>query len=152
MGRSRFFNAACFVLVLNVATLSGCSSPQPSSDELVKANLKAIAKAYWTVHGYHNRPPRDMDELRMTVSDLHAVDMGGPPDVVLESPRDQQPFVIIIGAKPSAEETNTIMAYEKQGAGNSRYALTTTGKIIQLSNEEFATAKFANKHKPTPGE
>jgi hypothetical protein len=29
--------------------------------------------------------------------------------------------------------------------------LTTTGKIVQLSNEEFAKAKFANKHKPTPG-
>jgi hypothetical protein len=149
MDSSQRFHAAGVGWTLCVGLLVGCSSSQPPSEELVKINLRTIAQAYWAINDYHKRPPRDLDELRSTLADLHIVEMGGPPDVVLASPRDQQPFVIIIGAKPAAEESRVILAYEKQGADNSRYVLTTTGKVLQLSNEEFAKARFADKHKPS---
>ncbi len=140
----------CLALLICAWLLSGCSSPRFEEDP-VKANLRSIGKAYWTIVGFHNRPPRDLEELRSTLADLHAVEMGEAPDKVLISPRDKQPFVIILGAQPSATESTTILAYEQQGADNTRYVLTTSGTILEMSNDEFAKASFAANHKPASG-
>jgi hypothetical protein len=147
MNRRRLVNACCLVLGVCAWTFCGCS-PRRFEEEPVKANLRSIAKAYWMILGFHNRPPRDLDELRGTLADLHAVEMSDAPDKVLISPRDKQPFVIIVGAQPNAAESTTILAYEKQGAGDTRYVLTTSGTIVEMSNEEFAKASFAENHKP----
>ena len=151
MNRGRLAYALWFALLPCAAVLSGCSSSPRFEEEPVKANLRTIAKAYWMIHDFHRRPPRDLAELRATISDLHSIDMGGPPDVVLTSPRDQQPFVIIFGAQPAGEENELILAYEQQGADDSRYVLTTAGNIVQLSNKDFAKARFAANHRPAQG-
>jgi hypothetical protein len=82
------------------------------------------------------------------MDDLHRLDMGAPPDESLVSPRDQQPFVILYGANV-AEPPEAILAYEKNGADDSRWVLFMNGDIKLLTKDEFSDAKFANGHKPT---
>jgi hypothetical protein len=134
---------------LGAFALTGCAQEQPFTEEPVKANLRTIHKAYWMIEGYYNRPPRDMEELRQSIADLHALEMGGPTEEVLVSPRDNKPFVIILGKKRLPDVAGLILAYEEQGAGNTRYIVTSRGDILELSNEEFGKAKFAQDHKPS---
>jgi hypothetical protein len=139
---------SCLALLLISA--GGCSSDK-FEEEPVKAQLRQIGKAYWMIADFKKRPPQDVEELKAGLKDLHALDLAGPPDEVLVSPRDNQPFVIIYGGDPAKEESTTILAYEQQGADNSRWALTMNGEIVQLSHDDFAKAKFNNQHKPLSG-
>ena len=88
-----------------------------------------------------------MEELRLAIRDLHALEMGLPPEVALVSPRDKQPFVIILGAD-NADSPDSIMVYEQQGADGKRYVLKRGATIEVLTDEEFSKAKFAKNHKP----
>lgn len=136
---------ACSSLLL--AGVCGCSSNDTFDEEPVKANLRQINKAYWSVLGYTRRPPRDLEELKTTLNDLHRLDMGAPPEEALVSPRDKLPLVIIFGANES-DPANAIMAYEKKGSENSRWVVMMGGDIAKLSDEEFSKATFAKNHKP----
>jgi hypothetical protein len=136
---------ACLAIV--ILWLVGCSSEPQFSEEPVKANLRTIGKAYWMIAGYHNRPPKDAEELQSSLTDIHNLEMGGPPAEVLVSPRDGEPFVIILKARPN-EDSGAIFAYEKKGADNSRWVITMGGDIKNIPNEEFSKQTFAGGHKP----
>ena len=133
-----------YVLILVV--LTGCQAEETFEEEPIKANLRQISKAYWTHLGYHDVPPKP-ENLKQDVEGLHSLGMGSPADVAMISPRDQQPIVIIYGAdnKTSGDE---ILAYEKVGADGTRWVVTMSQNIHELSNEEFAKARFAKGHKP----
>lgn len=155
-GRSRLYGMKpmpfCRVGLLGVlpiiaACLAGCAADKPSDDELVKANLIQIAKAYLMVLSYNRKGLRDMDELRSAVNDLHRLQMGAPPEEALVSPRDKQPLVIILGAD-SSDRGDAILAYEQQGLDGNRWIVTMGADLKQLRDEEFAKAPFAKNHKP----
>lgn len=136
--------------LLVVLSTSGCSEPK-FEEEPVKANLRLIGKAYFMIADYRKRPPKDEEELRTQLAELHTLQMGGPPAEVLVSPRDMQPIVIILGPGKLSDGSANVLAYEKVGADNSRYVLMQNGDIQKLSNEDFAKASFFNNHKPSAG-
>jgi hypothetical protein len=131
---------------LLVLCLPGCKGEEKFEEEPIKANLRQINKAYWTHLGYHDVPPKP-ENLRQDVEGLHSLDMGRPADEALISPRDKQPIVIIYGAD-NTTPSEAILAYEKEGADGTRWIVTMGQDIRELSNEEFAKAKFAKGHKP----
>ena len=138
----------CFAFApLVAAGLAGCQSePDMFQEEEVKANLRQINKAYWAHLGYHQRPPTP-EELRIGVQTFHDLDMGRPADEAFMSPRDKQPFVIVYGAG-DAERPDAILAYEQQGAEGTRWVITMSQEMKQLTEEEFKKAVFAKNHKP----
>jgi hypothetical protein len=126
--------------------LPGCASEETFEEEPVKAHLRQICKSYFTHMDFHRRPPT-ADQMRSVVDDLHRLDMGAPADEALVSPRDKQPFVIIYGADVS-EPPTSILAYEQQGADDSRWVLYMNGEIALLPEAEFSKATFAHNHTP----
>jgi hypothetical protein len=137
------------VVVFGCSTLllAGCSSSDNYEEEPVKAHLRQINKAYSMVLGYNNRPPKDMDELKTVMNDLHRLDMGAPVEEALVSPRDKKPYVIIMNADGS-DPPEAILAYEQDGVDGSRWVVTMVSDINLLSEEEFKSATFAKNHKP----
>ena len=134
-------------LVMTSLLAAGCSSEPAFTEEPVKANLRTIHKAYWMIAGYHNRPPKVAEEMNTSINDLHALEMGGPLAEVLVSPRDKEPYVIILKARPT-EDSGAILAYEKKGADNTRWVVTMGGDIKDVPNAEFTKQTFAGGHKP----
>lgn len=113
----------------------------------MKANLLQIVKAYTSILSYSRRPPRDMEELSSAINDLHLLGLGLPPEDALVSPRDKQPFVIIIEAD-GKDAGDPILAYEQQGLNGSRWVLTMAAEVKLLDDESFSKARFAHNHKP----
>lgn len=139
---SRCVVAAALLAVL----LAGCKTEEKFEEEPIKANLRQINKAYWTHLGYHDVPPQP-ENLLQDVEGLHALDMGRPAAEAMVSPRDKQPIVIIYGADKHTPGT-AILAYEKEGAGGTRWVVTMAQDLKELTSEEFAKATFAKGHKP----
>src|SRR5688572_12442478 len=136
--------ALCAVCSLLAAGFVGCSSTETFSEEdQTKAHLRQIAMAYTSTE----KPPRDMEQLRSSVNDIHVLGVGVPPDEALVSPRDKQPIVVIFGVDGTDSE-DSILAYEQQGADGKRWIVTMGGDVKQLTDEEFSKASFAHRHKP----
>jgi hypothetical protein len=127
---------------------SGCSSPAASDEDENTTDLRSIGRAYDAVIGMRNKPPRSVGEIKQVLVDFHDVGWVGPPDEVLISSRDGQPYVIILGADLGAEVSKDVLAYEKKGAEGKRYVLLTSRDVLQMSEDEFAQATFAMGHKP----
>jgi hypothetical protein len=139
--------------------LVGCSSKRPDtggSDD-VKQNLKQIFQAYQLAERDLRRPPKSAQELKPFLVKIKG------SEEALESPNDQEPFVIIWGASTgpkammAAKKTEVnaaepeyppILAYEKQGTSKGRHVLFVMGPITVLDEERFRKATFANNHKP----
>jgi hypothetical protein len=135
--------AMCWLL------LPGCSSksPEPTEDAgLVR--LRTVGLAY-RIHFFHfNRPPRSERDLRRTFTELGV--QGAEPDLEeqLRSPRDGQPYVVIYGVPLDSDYRSTVLAYEQNGSGGSRYVFTQSGDIKLLADAEFARADFAKGQRP----
>jgi hypothetical protein len=128
---------------------SGCSSPAASEEDETTTDLRSIARAYDSVIGMRKKPPRSVDEIKQVLVDFHDVGWVGPPDDVLISSRDGQPYVIVLGVDLGAEISKDVLAYEKNGAEGKRYVLLTSRDVMQMTDDEFAQATFAQGHKPT---
>jgi len=140
------------MLVGAMATLAvtGCSSkpPQPVEDPgLVR--LRTVGLAYRIFFFHYNRPPRNESDLRRAFTELGV--QGAEPDLEeqLRSPRDGQPYVFIYGVPLDSDLRSTVLAYEQDGAGGSRYVFTQSGDIKRLTEAEFAKADFAKGQRPT---
>lgn len=127
---------------------SGCSSEEVSPDDEAIADLGSIARAYDAVIGMHRKPPRSVDEIKQVLVDFHDVGWVGPPDEVLVSSRDGQPYVIILGVDLGAEISRDVLAYEKNGADGKRYVLLTSRDVLAMTDEAFLAATFAMRHRP----
>ena len=126
----------------------GCSGDAgPKVDDSTQ-DLNQIARAYSMIVTGKNRPPKDVSEIRAILTDLHAADINPPPDEVLVSSRDGQPYVIIMGANLGGVSSGDILAYEKTGAEGKRYALLMSRDVQQVTDEEFRQATFAMGHRP----
>jgi hypothetical protein len=58
----------------------GCSRQSASRDDETTTDLRSIAKAYESLLSWKNRPPRDIDEIRQFMADLHKDGLCGDPD------------------------------------------------------------------------
>ncbi|MCI0359464.1 MAG: hypothetical protein L0211_13390 [Planctomycetaceae bacterium] len=140
---------AVFFAAAIAAASSGCSSQAQSGEDETTTDLRSIARAYDSVIGMRRKPPRSVDEIKQVLVDFHDVGWVGPPDEVLISSRDGQPYVIILDVDLGAEISKDVLAYEKKGAEGKRYVLLTSRDVIQMTDDEFAQASFAQRHKPT---
>ena len=147
--RSPWFGLGLPAGVLLALLTAGCSSgtteKQGNEAEL---DLKQIGDAYGQALARLGRPPRSAEEIKpeltaMAVGDLNAV---------FQSPNDNQPYVIIWGVSlaevdPTAEKQQ-VLAYERTGAGGTRYVLLANGAVVPMTAEEFAAATFPPGHRP----
>ena len=133
---------ACWVALL------GCSSkPTPRSEDPGASNLRKIGQAYDHFTDMKHRAPRNDDELKPMLKELEPK---ADPDQILQSKRDGQPYVIHYGPKMDSDTRSVILAHEKDGAEGKRYVLTLDRMVIEMSDAEFATAKFAVPPKTGP--
>ena len=137
------------IAFMTLATLvaGGCSKSGSSEDATTTA-LRQIAKAYGVPLAAQQRPPQSLDEIKQILNDLHKDGMNPPADEVLVSPRDKQPYVIVLGARLGSQMSSDILIYEKDGAEGKRYVFTMNYEVKQLTDDEFAKASFALGHKP----
>jgi hypothetical protein len=106
------------------------------------ANLATIGRLYVQAELKLGRPPRVSDELKPFLP------ADGNLDQLLISPNDNQPYVIVWGAKmASTPDQSMIIAYERTGAKGYRRVLTPSGTLM-LSAEAFATSTFPPGHTP----
>ena len=144
----RPFSAVAFTALAIAGIFSGCSKPAATEDETT-TDLRAIARAYEVVIAAGNRPPRELDQIKRVLADLHTDGLvAGPPDEVLTSSRDGQPYVIVLGAELGAGLSPEILIYEKRGAEGNRFVFQMNYEVHQLTDEQFGQATFAMGHKP----
>ena len=134
--------------LLVVAAL-GCTSKDKNAEDETSVDFRNISRAYDVVIDSKKRPPRDVDEIRQVLAELHAANLNPAPEDVLISSRDKQPYEIIFGVKLGDTVSDEIFIYEKTGAEGIRYVMTTSRDIRQIPAAEFAQATFANGHRPS---
>jgi hypothetical protein len=140
--------AQVVALGLCLIGVGGCaSSTQPREDETT-LDLRHIARAYGVIQSAHSRPPKDLDEVRTVLAELHAGGLSGPPEEVLTSARDGQPYVVLLTVNLGASPGDEIFIYEASGRDGARYVMTTAFDVRQVSDAEFSQARFAGGHRP----
>jgi hypothetical protein len=145
----RRYSSLLLVTCLFAIGSLGCA-PKPESTEVEPIrDLNHIQRAYGIMVSGHNRPPRDMAEVRKILDELHVGDLNPQADEVLVSSRDGEPYVIIMNANLGmADGRDEILAYEKTGVEGNRYVLLMSRDVRQISDDEFRRAKFAKGHRP----
>ncbi len=125
--------------------LVGCAARSVPSEDPSVTNLRKIGQAYELASDLRHRPPHDANDLRRFFKELG---VRGDPDQVLRSPRDGQPYVILFGAALDAKGSQTILAFEQQGAEGRRYVLTLARGVKLLTQGEFDRATLAQGYAP----
>jgi hypothetical protein len=128
--------------IIACACLPACSSSKspPRTEDPGVTNLRKIGQAYEHFTSEKHRAPRNDDELKPMFNELGD---NTNPDEILRSKRDGQPFVIYYGAKMDSDARDVVLAHEKDGADGKRYVLTLDRMVVEMSDAEFASAKFA---------
>jgi len=148
----RQFSAVLLGALVIGSGSSGCSSQPVSAEDEATTDLREIARAYEVVIAASNRPPRELEQIKKVLTDLHTDGLvTDDPEDVLISPRDGQPYVIIMGAAAGDENPKDILAYESKGAGGVRYVLLMSHDVRQMTVDEFNQATFATGHEPAGG-
>lgn len=142
-----------WVLALSVAGLAlgmacGCAEKHEPREDETTMDLRHIVRAYGIIQSAHNRPPKDLGEIKSILADLHAADLSGAPDEVLTSARDGHPYVVLLTVNLGSAPGNDIFIYEKSGKDGTRYVMTTALDVLQVPDAEFAQKSFAGGHKP----
>ena len=99
-----------------------------------------ITGAITSLHSRASTPqPNVASADRRAVDDLKSVAKEfGDVDMLLKSPIDGQPYVIVWGVDlGNAANPTMVVAHEKIGAGGVRYVMTPTG-VRKLTDVEFA--------------
>ena len=137
----------CCFLIFVCLGLVGCGSD--TIPDNAETRMYAIAEAYCNLQDMPGgKPPATLDELRTMLTEFHQAGMGRDPEQMLRSPRDGQPFVIILGQHVSLQGGDDIWIYEKEGAEGFRYVMNLNRAVKQVPNEDFAQATFVKGHKP----
>ena len=66
-----------------VLPLAGCTQSGTGEDETT-TDLRHIARAYGVILGGKNRPPKDIEEIRQVLSELHTDGLNPPAEEVLK--------------------------------------------------------------------
>ena len=131
--------------------IAGCGGETVSLDDQTSRYLSELGQAYMTFMIAEKRHPKSLEEIRQTLQTLHRAEYASDPELVMRSPRDGQPFVVILGAASKGDggrDKSTIWAYEQTGVEGKRYVLMLSSDVQLLTDEEFARAEFAAGHKP----
>jgi hypothetical protein len=133
--------------------VSGCSGHVKHEErDTSQENLTKIYQAYSMAVQTTKRPPQSEEDMRALLKQG-----GGDPDVLLRSPRDGQPYVIIWGVRldaldiASTEESPVVLAHEQTGVSGKRYVLRVEGSNELLTEDQFAKARFPKGQKRPPG-
>ncbi|QDU30353.1 hypothetical protein ETAA8_54810 [Anatilimnocola aggregata] len=137
---------ACVLFVLGV--LSGCATKYTPNEDDTTTDLSHISKAYGIITSADHHPPRHVDEIKSLLKGLHSANLNPPPEEILVSSRDGEPYVIIYGANVGSYASDEILAYEKNGKDGVRYVLLMSRDVRQMTDEEFKRAKFVMGHRP----
>jgi hypothetical protein len=133
--------------VLVIVALIGCGSrgqqtgPTPTNDA---NNLRGIIRYYMLATRDLGRPPQNIDELKATLAG--AVE---DPSPYFRSNRDGQEYVVVWGLQLQELPLDTILAYERTGAGGKRMVVNLDGVAREVTPEEFAKLKFPKGHTPS---
>jgi len=141
--RRRFVAGVSLILLLG-----GCQTESGSREDETTMDFRHIARVYESIQSFHNRPPRDLEEIKKYLVDYHTDGLVEEPEKVLTSTRDGLPYVIVLGAQFGAGMQDEIVFYEKRGADGLRYVMTTGRVVRKLTDEEFRRARFAQQHRP----
>lgn len=140
MSRAICFHFGILAFIAS-AGLIGCSSKKSQrTEEPGVTNLRKIGQAYDYFTQEKHRAPQNDEELKPMFKELND---NTDPDDILRSKRDGQPFVIYYGPKMDSDARDIILAHEQDGADGKRYVLTQDRMVREMSDEEFANAKFA---------
>ena len=110
-------------------------------------NLKFIAMAYSDATDQEGKPPKDAETLKPFLKTF------GDPETLLISPTDNEPYVVVWGARPTGGPTDykgmfPILAYEAKGAGGQRAVTDIRGRPLTVANEDFSKLTFVGRHRP----
>lgn len=136
-------------LVAGLCLHSGCnkSKEQSGPTRTAESSLQQVGVLYGKFTGQHRgQSPKNEAEFRKFITDNgeHSLKMAAVSSVdeLLTSPRDNEPFQIRYGMTMGApgKSGGPIVAYEKTGAGGSRFAVDTLGKVRELGQGELDEA------------
>jgi hypothetical protein len=128
--------ALVFLALAPVAS-SGCSRGSVGTPSKDTENLTSIRKAYMAATNRLGRPPKNLDELKPSLS------AEGNADELLISPNDGLPYIIVFGADPR----KYVMAYEQKGVDGVRMVIDHTPLPKRIENERFDILTFPPGYK-----
>lgn len=140
------FNLLLCGVALAAAGCGGSDEPR-IYDDSTKETAKRIEKvcAAYMQFAQNSRKSPTAEDLKS------ALGKNGDAAVLLTSPRDGKPFVIVDGFRPGmaqASDERSYVAYEQVGANGERVMVDGRGVVSVVPDAEFATIKFAGGHKP----
>lgn len=129
-------------LALVCAAVLGCGGG--SRPVTAETNLQTLAMACAKFKMVKGKLPADAQELKaFIISKDGLFDMDeAKAEQMLTSPRDGQPFVWNLPKGPAAKRPlpkNHILACEKEGVGDKRFALYAIGKIEEVDSRKVAS-------------
>jgi hypothetical protein len=128
----------------SLVILIGCMSKPAAREDETTTDMRHISGVFEAMQGFHNRPPKSMDEIRNMLADLHKDGRNEEPEKVLTSSRDNQPYVIVLGAKMGDDPKDALVIFEKTGKDGTRYAMTAGRHVLQLTDDQFKQAQIAS--------
>jgi len=141
------------LLIGSLATLlivaSGCGSNEPVEIKIPQTynNMKTLGAAYLISTQKHDKPPKQLSDLRPYVA--AEIDLAQ----ISKSENDGEDFVIVWGVdyRSSQNEKGTypIVIYEKKGKEGFRFVCQ-FNDVLELDEAQFKAAYFPPGHVPTP--
>jgi hypothetical protein len=132
--------AAALMLVVGCNRSQNATGPARSPE----SSLKQISVLYGQYTGRNRgQGPKNEAEFRkfITENGERSLKMAAVSSVdeLFTSSRDNEPFVIRYGIKPSApgKSGGSIIAYEKSGSGGSRFAVDSVGAVKTVDQSEL---------------
>ena len=144
----RFVHMLKSLSIAAILLLSGCADKSGPREDETTLDFRQISQAYESVQSTKHRPPKDVDELKQVLQEFHDAKFGDPPDEVLTSDRDGQPYGIVFGLDLGAAVSHDIFIYEQKGAEGTHYVMTMSRNVLQIPDADFAQQTFARGHRP----
>ena len=132
---------ALLILVVLILLAPGCGRAPQTKENPAADRLRRILLAFDAVAYEKKRGPRDAEEIKPFLKGPSGKD---DPNEALRSPNDGEPFVILWGINlETIADINTVVAYEKKGAGGKRYGITAARIVKPIGDAEATDGKTA---------
>lgn len=132
------------LLSLSWVVAAGCQRQTGRELEPVEANVKNIAIFYGRYMSQNRgRTPPDREALKKFIASHPAAELAALKITAVEqlfvSPRDEQPYVVLYGAKlpPPGPSGSPVVAYEKDGVEGRRFVAFANAGVDELDDARF---------------